>query len=168
MVVRRVILLSVLFLFLPVLALAGNGDLKEEGERTAEGKNLSEGIAKLLQPSPEPDKDPVDSVPKEPPSAWRKFLNSLTLERVKDDNPGEEFIQGNRYAIRLNNQKEFFKVKGQSRLSFNTQIGVIARDLNQERIQGFLNRDRIPFTLLEGQSSLLQEEILTFSLKFRF
>jgi hypothetical protein len=166
MVMRRVILLSVLFLFLPVLVFAENGSLKKEGERTADGKNLSERMAKLLQPAPE--KGAVDSAHKEPPSAWKKFLKSLTLERVKDENPGEEIVQGNRYAIRLNNQKEVLKVNGQSPLSFNTQIGVITRGINQERIQGLLNRDTVPITWLEDQRSLLQEEILTFSLKIKF
>lgn len=166
MVMRRVILLSVLFLFLPVLAFAENGNLKKEGEGIADGKNLSERMAKLLQPSPE--KGTVNSDHKESTSAWKKFLKSFTLERVKDGNPGGEIVQGNRYTIRLSNQKEVLKVNGQSPLSFNTQIRVITGGINQERIQGFLNQDRAPITWLEDQNSLLQEEILTFSLKVKF
>jgi hypothetical protein len=165
MLMRRAILVSILFLFFPAFAFAGNGSLKEGG-KTADVKNGSEEMAKLLRLPPE--KGTVDPAQKTPPSAWKKFLKSLTLERVKDENPGEEIIQGNRYAIRLNNQKEVLKVKGQSPLSFNTQIGVITRDINQERIQGLLNRDTPPIAWLEDQGSFFQGESLTFSLKIKF
>jgi hypothetical protein len=165
MVVRRMILVSVLLILLPALAFAENGGLKER-DRISEGKSPSERTAEVLhQPS---DQGLADSPRKEAPPAWEKFLKSFTLESVPEEVRGEEIIQGKRYAIRLQTQQEVGKVNDELTLSFNTQIGLITRGIDQGSIQDLFNRATHGNAALGDQRPLLQEQRILFRLELKF
>ena len=96
-----------------------------------------------------------------------KYLKSITLERVRNDFPGEELRKGVRYTVRLENTQEIFTLDKKYTFSLNTNLGLTTKSLDPDLINSLAGKDSLPGPRLED-GALIQDKTIIFSLEIKF
>ncbi|MBI4496256.1 MAG: hypothetical protein HY697_04900 [Deltaproteobacteria bacterium] len=88
-----------------------------------------------------------------------KYIQSITLERVRDGIPGEIW-QKPRYAVRVENSQEIYTLEKKYTFHLNTNVGLMTRTIDPQQVSVlFSNPDGKPF---------FPDKSFVFSLELKF
>jgi hypothetical protein len=163
-------LICIGFLFLIACPTAwGQAEVRDQNEKPyaviqdLQGKRL-EGYLSLY-----PKEITVTSDEKKEKALPFKAIESITFEKVDPGIPGADHLGEAQYSVRLKNSNEVYTLKNKYSLSINTDLGVIIREIDPERVQSFLGKE--PSSPPPGSStsnSLIRDKSFVLSLELKF
>ena len=97
-----------------------------------------------------------------------KYIKSITLERTKGENPGEEIRKEATYTVRLENSQEIYTLKKKYTFSLNTTLGLITKTIDPETVNNIFTKETSQAGKAENEKPFIQDKSVVFSLEFRF
>ena len=100
-----------------------------------------------------------------------KAIESIRFEKVDPGVPGADRRGEAQYSVRLKNSNEVYTLKDKYSLSINTELGVIIREIDPERVQSFLGKEPSSPPPSPGSStsnSLIRDKSFVLSLELKF
>ena len=96
-------------------------------------------------------------------SVAAKYIKSITLEKIKGELPVDDPKKAG-YKVQLENSQEIYTLKNKFSFSLNTNVGVVTRTIDPDRVNSLFSKESIP-----GDSkSFIQDKSIIFSLEFKF
>jgi len=164
---RNLICLSFLLLFVCTTAW-GQNELRDQKEKPyvviedMQGKRL-EGYLSLY-----PEEITVTSDEKKEKAVPLKAVESITFEKVDPGVPGADRLGEAQYSVRLKNSNEVYTLKNKYSLNINTELGVIIREIDADRVQSFLGKDPSSLPNPPASASLIRDKSFMLSLELKF
>lgn len=110
----------------------------------------------------------IISTNKEEKSVPVKYIQSITLEKVRDLAPGEEYAKkGYAYSVRLENSKEIYTLGKKYTFNLNTSVGVVTKTIDPETVANGFSRD-LAEAKVDSAKSFFRDKSVIFSLQFKF
>ena len=109
----------------------------------------------------------VLSADNEEKSVPAKYIRSITLEKIKGEAPGEDPKKAG-YKVQLENSKELYTLKNKFSFSLNTNLGLVTRTIDPDRVNSMFSKDVAPSLRNEELKSFIQDKSIVFSLEFKF
>jgi hypothetical protein len=97
-----------------------------------------------------------------------KYIKSITLEKIKNEVPGEELKKHVTYSVRLENSQEIYTLKKKYSFSLNTNVGMVTKSIDPETVNYFFNPEASRSFKDENERPFIQEKSIVFSLEFKF
>jgi len=97
-----------------------------------------------------------------------KFIKSITLEKTKNEFPGEDQKKGVRYTVRVENSQEIFTLDKKYTFSLNTNVGLTTKSLDPDLINKLVGKDSLQGARLDDGRPLIQDKTVVFSLEIKF
>lgn len=101
-----------------------------------------------------------------------KAIESIRFEKVDPGVPGADRRGEAQYSVRLKNSNDVYTLKDKYSLSINTELGVIIRDIDPERVQSFLGKEPSspppPSPGSSTSNSLIRDKSFVLSLELKF
>jgi len=97
-----------------------------------------------------------------------KYLKSITLEKIRNELPGEDQRKGIRYSVRLENSQEIFTLDKKFTFSLNTKLGLTTKSLDPDAVNKLVSKDSLQGTRLDDGRPLIEDKTVVFSLEIKF
>jgi len=97
-----------------------------------------------------------------------KYLKSITLEKSKNEFPGEDQKRGVKYTVRLENSQDIFTLDKKYTFSLNTNLGLTTKSLDPDLVNKLVTKDSLQSSRLDDGRPLIQDKSVVFSLEIKF
>ncbi len=113
------------------------------------------------------DEITVQSQDNQEKSVAAKYIKSITLEKIRGELPIDEQKKAG-YKVQLENCQEIYTLKNKFSFSLNTNLGVVTKTIDPDRLNSLLSRESAPGIKGEDLKSFIQDKSIVFSLEFKF
>lgn len=97
-----------------------------------------------------------------------KYIKSITLEKTKDEAPGEDPKREATYTIRLENSQEIYTLHKKYTFSLNTNLGLVTKTIDPDKINSLFSKDASQSAKIDDGKPFFQDKSIIFSLEFKF
>ena len=97
-----------------------------------------------------------------------KYIKSITLEKTKDEAPGEDPKREATYTIRLENSQEIYTLHKKYTFSLNTNLGLVTKTIDPDKINSLFSKDASQSAKVDDGKPFFQDKSIIFSLEFKF
>lgn len=97
-----------------------------------------------------------------------KFLKSITLEKIRNEFPGEDQKKGVKYTVRVENSQEIFSLDKKFTFSLNTKLGLTTKSLDPDAVNKLISKDSLQGTRFDDGKPLIEDKTVVFSLEIKF
>jgi hypothetical protein len=156
------------FLLTSTIAIAQNQPLQEKETIFIEIKDYQgQKLQGYLQLDPE--EITISTKDNQEKSVPIKLIESIKVEKIPSGLPGaEQMGEEPYYSVRLKNSQEIFKLRKKFTFSLNTDVGVMTRTIDPERVHEFFQKDLSPATDFKNGSSFIRDKNVILSLEIKF
>jgi hypothetical protein len=97
-----------------------------------------------------------------------KYIKSITLEKTKDEAPGEDPKREATYTIHLENSQEIYTLHKKYTFSLNTNLGLVTKTIDPDKINSLFSKDGPQSAKIDDGKPFIQDKSVIFSLEFKF
>jgi len=97
-----------------------------------------------------------------------KYIKSITLEKTKDEAPGEDPKREATYTIRLENSQEIYTLHKKYTFSLNTNLGLVTKTIDPDKVNSLFSKDASQSAKIDDGKPFFQDKSIIFSLEFKF
>ena len=97
-----------------------------------------------------------------------KYIKSITLEKTKDEAPGEDPKREATYNIRLENSQEIYTLHKKYTFSLNTNLGLVTKTIDPDKVNSLFSKDASQSAKVDDGKPFFQDKSIIFSLEFKF
>ena len=97
-----------------------------------------------------------------------KYIKSITLEKTKDEAPGEDPKREATYTIRLENSQEIYTLHKKYTFSLNTNLGLVTKTIDPDKINSLFSKDASQTAKNDDGKPFFQDKSIIFSLEFKY
>lgn len=97
-----------------------------------------------------------------------KYIKSITLEKTKDEAPGEDPKREATYTIRLENSQEIYTLHKKYTFSLNTNLGLVTKTIDPDKVNSLFSKDASQSAKVDDGKPFFQDKSIIFSLEFKF